>query len=152
MYWIIIWNDIRNIVGVFFIMKNKIKQGKANERAKKWYRNNKERALKQRKRRYDENRQKELKERKDYYEKNKQRIIKSRKTRFDNDKEYEKKCRIRQKHGNIIRYNFPEINCFLCPSNKDVQIHHPDWNESDMFALLCKSCHLKLHEELRNGY
>ena len=46
---------------------------------------------------------------------------------------------------NRVRRESRESNCILCDSTSNLERHHPDYNEPDVFITLCAPCHRQLH-------
>lgn len=61
------------------------------------------------------------------------------------DKEYRKNKKLRYK----TIYKYKMDICEFCKSKYDLQRHHPTYN-SDRCIILCRSCHNRLHNELKD--
>lgn len=90
---------------------------------------------------------------KEYYQKNKEKIIKR---KYNYRKKYEKTPEVKRKKRvrNITRRKYGKaVICSKCGSKYNVQHHHPDKNNPDIFIDLCKSCHIEIEYPLesRNG-
>lgn len=64
--------------------------------------------------------------------------------------EYLKSPAWRERRDEVIKMN--NNKCYICGSDKDLQVHHRNYNElynEPYFDLdcLCRECHFKLHEE-----
>jgi len=93
------------------------------------------------------NREKEIKRKLKYYYENKERLnkisAKRLQEKYENDPIYMNKRKIRRKSHNI-KITKP---CNKCGSTKDLHRHHPDYNDA-AFEVLCRSCHLKVHNNI----
>jgi len=134
---------------------------------RKWYKNNSEHIKKIRRQQYLKNHGKELKQR--YYYSNHERELK-RSAQYRKDHFEEIKQR-RERRIKIIQNYKLSKGCLFCGYNEDPKslcFHHPDDNkefgvsdavpgmslkkikkEMDKCIILCRSCHTKLHNELR---
>lgn len=45
----------------------------------------------------------------------------------------------------LKRINFIYERCALCSTNKNIQLHHPNYNISYHFYFLCRKCHRAIH-------
>ena len=100
------------------------------------------------KRLYHKDKEKHRKIHNKSYQKNKQRQIKQRAERIKKDPFLAFKVKKRIQHNNYVRYNFKKASCEKCfevKPIKEIQIHHPDWENPDSYQLLCKPCHHREH-------
>lgn len=119
------------------------------EYQKEWYEKNKERVKQRMRDYYKKNRKRENAKRMKHYKENKRKVFDRMNERRKSDKEYAFKCAIRIKHNNYVRYNFERADCEKCKGGfeiKDIEIHHGNWNLPDVYNLLCKPCHAKIHK------
>lgn len=134
---------------------------------RKWYKDNSERINKIQRQRYLENHGKELKQRY-YYSNHEKELKRSEKYRKDHFEEI-KQCR--ERRIKIVQDYKLSKGCLFCGYNENSEslgFHHPENNkefqvsdavpgmslekikkEMDKCIILCRSCHTKLHNELR---
>lgn len=84
------------------------------------------------------------------YYKNKEKIIKYQvdrlKRKYKEDMEHRNKVDIRSKSKR--RNRLDNMKCCHCGLDKDLQRHHPTY-DSPYHIILCRSCHIKLHNDLK---
>lgn len=109
---------------------------KAKERARDYYWENRETRLK-------------------YYQDNKERTLEYQKRRwkekYANDKTFRDKKLFRLKSQRLFnkqRKLDKSHHCRICKSDKDLQRHHPSYDNTDV-VIFCRSCHNKIHKGLK---
>jgi hypothetical protein len=50
----------------------------------------------------------------------------------------------------VKRFKLTNLKCKLCETNKDLQRHHPDYNDPYIIIVLCRKCHTNIHYLLKN--
>lgn len=105
------------------------------------------------KKNYRKNREKILLRVKKHYKNNRKKIVDYNTIRTKNlyhtNEDFRYRCLIRQKHNRAKKILQSKIAflipCYLCKIQKQIQIHHPDWNTPEIFIFLCKKCHGLIH-------
>lgn len=47
-------------------------------------------------------------------------------------------------------YEFEKVKCSRCGSTKDLQYHHPNYDNPFIYEIICSSCHRKEHKAENN--
>lgn len=102
-----------------------------NKKEKLRYENNKEEILVKDAIHYQKTKKQKLKGQKKYYH-----------DKLKHDKEFQRRTKIRSKHKALVKLLPDDLRCCqVCNSRDNLENHHPDWNEPDLFVILCKKPH-----------
>jgi len=63
-------------------------------------------------------------------------------------KQFPEKERLRKKTISLFKDLRDNGECELCNSKLKVEFHHPEPYKYDVFQILCRKCHLKLHRDI----
>lgn len=61
---------------------------------------------------------------------------------------YNREYKLKNKWGKKHEFISDEYLCFFCRDNKELQLHHLDY-EKAIGVYLCRDCHFKLHQILK---
>ena len=89
-----------------------------------------------------------------YYYKNRDKVLKYQIERLNRMYQEDKNFKVKRKLRDKSRKGKKPIRdlktkCSFCNCDFDLQRHHPTYNSTE-FIVLCRSCHNKLHQELKS--
>ena len=91
----------------------------------------------------------------DYYYTNREKVLKYQIDRwskkFKEDKKFREIRYVRDKTRKRHCMNLKGKKCNQCNSEKDLHRHHPEKYNPNKFTILCRKCHNKLHQKLKNN-